>query len=92
LIILYKSKENVYLIREFFDEIRAGFADYQSRPHYFREGFEVESDSYTGEFLIEEVDEAIRELAIEANEIQGGYWTAYRRGRKEGDQCHRVLP
>jgi hypothetical protein len=85
LIILYKSKENVYLITELFDEIRAGFADYQGRPHYFREGFDEESDSYIGEFLIEEVDEAIKELAIEANEIQGIYWAAYRRGRKEGD-------
>ena len=74
---LFFEQEPVYLVLNYYDDVRSGIADYHGAPHYFAERFDEARDDYTGVFSLYPVEQSIVEVANEANAIEQRFWTAY---------------
>ncbi len=84
--------EEVLLVTEFQDTVRAGIARYNGVPAYFKEQFDEGQDCFLGLYRITLLDPEVIGIACEIRQIEDRYWTAYYEGKSEVNDLPRVLP
>ncbi len=87
-----KQFEEVLLVTEIQDTVRAGVARNNGIPAYFKEQFDEEQECFLGLYRITLLDPEVIGIAREIRQMEDRYWTAYYEGKSEVNDLPRVLP
>lgn len=91
--------ETVYVVEDYYDGPRSGFADYQQRPHFYRSLY-LDGETYDGynpnedRFELTPVPEKVVEWAVASHHLWLKWDAAYRSGKlpPEPQDELRILP
>ncbi len=91
--------ETVYVIEDWYDGPRSGFADYRQQPHFYR-SLHLDEDNYNqynyneDRFELAPVSAQVVEWAVEDNHLWQSWDTAYRAGilPEDVNDDERILP
>ncbi len=79
------AREIVHTIAEYYDGPVEGVADFGGRPHVYRRQIDRETDEFTDDYWLMEIDRETLELAVEMNEIHNRWAVAFQRGEAKRD-------
>lgn len=74
------AREIVHTIAEYYDGPVEGVADFGGRPHVYRRQIDRETDEFTDDYWLMEIDRETLELAVEKDEIHNRWAFAFQRG------------
>lgn len=83
--------EPVYAVWDYYDGIRAGFANFRGAPHYFEALWHESDDVYTPTYQLKRVDEQTIDLVLQHSEIFRA-WEAEFHGGNVPESTHPGLP
>ena len=78
------TQEKVYAVWEYWDGIRAGFADFGGYPHHFKAEWAEEEDDYLATFTLTRITAETLELVREHSRIFHEWELAYHGGEACG--------